>query len=83
MKKDDGAFNWRLCLQTSGIYRDPAIPVVHIKTGGRTCASRPSLAPKSALRLHPCRALSSAPVSPRVKRARAFVKLVIVVGREK
>jgi len=31
--------NWRLCLQTSGIYRDPAIPgrqvKVKVKTHGR------------------------------------------------
>ena len=41
--------NWRLRLQASGIYRDPAIPgcKVKIKTGGSAAgaASRPGLAP--------------------------------------
>ena len=43
---------------------------VQIKTGGTAAkaASRPGLAPESALRLHPCRALSSAPVSTSVGR---------------
>lgn len=42
--------NWRLCLQTSGIYRDLAIPgwKVKVKTGGTAAdaASRPGLAPE-------------------------------------
>ncbi len=42
--------NWRLRLQTSGIYRDSAIPGcnVKIKTGGSAAhaASRPGLAPE-------------------------------------
>ena len=42
--------NWRLRLQTSGIYRDPAIPgcKVKVKTGGLAAdaASRPGLAPE-------------------------------------
>ena len=44
------ALNWRLRLQTSGIYRDPAIPAgrVKVKTGGSAAdaASRPGLAPE-------------------------------------
>ena len=79
--------NWRLGLQTSGIYRDPAIPgcKVKVKTGGSAAdaASRPGLAPKSALRLHPCRALSSAPVRTSVVRSLEFVKAVIVVDPQK
>jgi len=79
--------SWRLRLQTSGIYRDPAIPGCprKIKTGGpaANAASRPGLAPESALRLHPCRALPSAPVRPSVDGQGQFVKLVIVVDREK
>jgi hypothetical protein len=79
--------NWRLRLQTSGIYRDPAIPGCpsKVKTGGPAAgaASRPGLAPESALRLHPCRALSSAPVRPSIGGRGQFVKLVIVVDREK
>jgi hypothetical protein len=81
--------NWRLRLQTSGIYRASAIPggqvKVKIKTGGLavTAAARPGLAPESALRLHPCRALSSAPVRPSVEGGLRFVKLVVVVDREK
>ncbi len=79
--------NWRLCLQTSGIYCDPAIPggQTEIKTGGSAACttSRPGLAPKSALRLHPCRALSSAPVTLSLERNDQFVEFVIVVGREK
>ena len=42
--------NWRLRLQTSGIYRDPAIPgrKLKVKTGGSAAgaASRPGLAPE-------------------------------------
>ena len=41
------------------------------------------LAPESALRLHPCRALSSAPVSTSVGSQRLFAKKVVVVDREK
>ena len=47
--------SWRLRLQTSGIYRVSAIPCgqTEIKTGGSAAAaaSRPGLAPKSALRI--------------------------------
>jgi len=79
--------NWRLRLQTSGIYRDPAIPggQTEIKAGGSAAyaASRLGLAPKSALRLHPCRALPSAPVRLSVDRQGGLVKSVIVAGREK
>ena len=44
---------------------------------------QPGLAPESALRLHPCRALSSAPVSTSVREEGHFAKLVVVVDREK
>ena len=44
---------------------------------------KPGLAPESALRLHPCRALPSAPVSISVSRQGCFAKLVVVVDREK
>jgi hypothetical protein len=43
---------------------------------------RPGLAPESALRLHPCRALSSAPVSTSVEGPNPYGKRVIVVDRE-
>ena len=35
-KRKKSVLNWRLRLQTSGIYRDPAIPgcKVKVKTGG-------------------------------------------------
>ncbi len=78
---------WRLCLQTSGIYRAPAIPgsEIKIKTGGTAAnaVSRPGLAPESALRLHPCRALPSAPVRSSVGEQACFAKFVVVVDREK
>jgi hypothetical protein len=49
-KRKRSFLNWRLRLQTSGIYRDPAIPVcnVKVKTGGSAAnaASRPGLAPE-------------------------------------
>ena len=58
--------NWRLRLQTSGIYRDSAIPGSNLKSQNRRAGDSPPPAlvwpRKSALRLHPCRALSSAPV---------------------
>ena len=43
----------------------------------------PGLAPESALRLHPCRALSSAPVSTSVGGKSCFAKRVVVANREK
>jgi hypothetical protein len=62
--RTNALLKWRRHLQTSGIYRASAIPAKN-KTGGSAvgAASRPGLAPKSALGLHPCRALSSASVS--------------------
>ena len=85
--RKEALLNWGLRPQAPGIYRDPAIPgcQAKIKTGGTAAdaASRPGLAPESALRLHPCRALSSAPVRPSVDGRGQFVKLVIVVDREK
>jgi hypothetical protein len=81
-KRKTTLFSWRLRLQTSGIYRFTAIPGRH-KTGGAGFAQpRPGLAPESALRLHPCRALSSAPVSMSLAQDHAFAKLVVVVDRE-
>jgi hypothetical protein len=43
----------------------------------------PGLAPKSALRLHPCRALPSAPVSTSVEEKVLLANVVVVVDREK
>ena len=79
---------WGLRRQTAGVFRDPAIPgsPSKIKTGGTAAsdaASRPGLAPEPALRLHPCRALSSAPVKSSVNGMREFLKLVIVADRAK
>jgi hypothetical protein len=55
-----------------------------IGTGGAGQARpKPGLAPESALRLHPCRALSSAPVSTSVENKRRSAKLVVVADREK
>jgi hypothetical protein len=44
---------------------------------------KPGLAPESALRLHPCRALSSAPVRTSVGSESRSAKRVVVVDREK
>ena len=44
---------------------------------------RPGLAPESALRVHPCRALPSAPASTRIEEKLVLEKLVVVVDREK
>jgi len=82
-KRKMSFLNWRLCLQTSGIYRFIAIPGSSRKTGGAGYAQPPpGLAPKSALRLHPCRALSSAPVSISLAEHQALTKGVVVVERE-
>lgn len=82
-KRNMTFFDWRLCLQTSGIYRFPAIPGSSRKTGGAGYAQpRPGLAPKSALRLHPCRALSSAPVSISLAEDQTLTKVVVVAERE-
>lgn len=40
------------------------------------------LAPESALRVHPCRALPSAPVSTSVGKQQCFAKSVVVANRE-
>lgn len=67
-----------------GFYRFPAIPGRYASTGGaERCPPLPGLAPESALRLHPCRALSSAPASTSVKEEFVLEKLVVVVDREK
>lgn len=76
--------NWRLCLQTSGIFRFPAIPDRYcFNRRGGAMPPRSGLAPESALRVHPCRALSSAPASTSVKEKSVLQKLVVVAGREK
>ena len=76
--------NWRLCLQTSGIYRFAAIPGCNrFNRRGRVYPAPPGLAPESALRLRPRRALPSAPVSTSVEEEIALAKLVVVVDREK
>jgi hypothetical protein len=75
---------WRLCLQTSGILSLSCHPRLLRSTGGaKRCPPLPGLAPESALRLHPCRALSSAPASTSVKEEFVLEKLVVVVDREK
>jgi hypothetical protein len=48
-----------------------------------TMSAPPGLPPESALRLHPCRALPSAPVSTSVEEKFVLGKIVIVVEREK
>jgi hypothetical protein len=84
-KRKTAFLYWRLRLQTSGIFRASAIPDCYCKTGGAAAdaASRSGLAPESALRVHPCRALPSAPVRPSVEIPPGFVKRVVVVDREK
>jgi hypothetical protein len=57
MKSKMTLLDWRLRLQTSGIYRFPAIPD---RKAGRQ-AALPGLAPESALRLRPRRAFIVAP----------------------
>jgi hypothetical protein len=57
----------------------PRLPM----TAGRDNPPQPGLAPESALRLHPCRALSSAPVSTSVGGQGGLAKSVVVADREK
>ena len=72
---------WRRCLQTSGIYRFlPSQAIANRRSGSRSAP--PGLAPESALRLHPCRALPSAPVSTSVEEKVFLAKVVVVVDRE-
>jgi hypothetical protein len=60
-----------------------AIPGCWLQPPGRVYPRPdPGLAPESALRLHPCRALSSAPVSTSVGSPRRFAKRVGVASRE-
>jgi len=47
------------------------------------CPPPSGLAPESALRVHPCRALPSAPASTSVEEKFALEKVVVVVDREK
>ena len=58
----------------------PRLPNQNRRGGFRR--HRPGLAPESALRLHPCRALSSAPVEFSLKGWSRYGKRVIVVDRE-
>lgn len=51
--------------------------------GAGYARSRPGLAPEAALRVHPCRALSSAPVRSSVDHTPLSTKFVIVADREK
>ena len=76
--------NWGRGPQTPGIFRDPAIPgCSQQKHSGAAFAATALVWPrKSALRLHPCRALPSAPVSMSLAQDQAFTKLVVVVDRE-
>ena len=72
-KRKKSFLTWGLCPQTPGIFRDPAIPGCQIKTKrGGYRRHRPGLAPESALRLHPCRALSSAEARMSLDRAAAL-----------
>jgi len=82
-KRKIPSFNWRLRLQTSGIYRVSAIPG-SCNTGAGRASPGPGLVwpRKSALRLHPCRALPSAPVRISLAEDQAVVKLAVVVDRE-
>ncbi len=57
--------------------------LLEVTAGAGQPRPKPGLAPESALRLHPCRALSSAPVSTSVGKECYFAKLVVVVDREK
>jgi hypothetical protein len=51
--------------------------------GAEHCPPLSGLAPESALRVHPCRALSSAPASTRIEEKLVLQKLVVVADREK
>jgi hypothetical protein len=60
-------FNWGRCPQTPGIYRIPARMAVPFGAAGAApprCRALPHSGPGSALRSHPCGALSSAQVKP-------------------
>lgn len=76
-QKGSGLFlNWRLCLQTSGIYRLAAIPGCYrFNRRGRIIPPLLVWPRESALRVHPCRALSSAPVSISVEEELVMSKL--------
>ena len=82
-KRNLSLFKLEALLQTSGIHRIAAIPGCYRSTGRRANARLPGLAPESALRLHPCRALPSAPVNTTVRKDSALEKLVVVADREK
>jgi hypothetical protein len=51
--------------------------------GAEQCPPLSGLAPESALRVHPCRALYSAPASTRIEEKLVLQKLVVVADREK
>ena len=61
----------------------PCQPRLTIETAGAgQPRPKPGLAPESALRLHPCRALSPAPASTSVGEQRSSAQFVVVaVGR--
>jgi len=79
--------NWRLCLQTSGIFRDFAIPGwrVKVKTGGwaADAASHPGLAPEVSAQVASLQSLTLCSGQTSVGWAKTFVKVVVVVDGEK
>ncbi len=60
-----------------------AIPATRLTGGAERCPPLSGLAPESALRVHPCRALPSAPASTSIEEKSVLEKLVVVVDREK
>jgi len=76
-------FHWRLCLQTSGIYRFPAIPGRYCQPAGRSDI-RPSWSgPGVSAQVASLQSLIPAPVSTSVEEEFVLEKLVVVVDREK
>ena len=55
--------------------------MLKVTAGAGHSRPQPGLAPESALRLHPCRALSSAPVKTSLGSQRLFAKRVVVADR--
>ena len=62
--------------------RDLPHPAIPDFPAERASPPRPGLAPESALRLRPRRALSSAPASTSLSAQLSFAKKVVVAGRE-
>jgi hypothetical protein len=81
--KESGLFNWRLRLQTSGIYRFAAIPARDCSATGRSDLRPSGLAPGVSAQVASLQSLTLCPGQHHCRKNLALEKLVVVADREK